>query len=66
MTSWCTARLLGFIAWILGNLFLVRDYQQIKKADSAVLNSIVCLVATVSLLNTWSGHCPTPNQQSKE
>ena len=65
----CTAQLLlvavGFIAWILGNLFFVRDYQQIKKADSAVQNSTVCLIATVCLLSTWSGSSPTPNQQRK-
>ena len=57
--AWCTARLhvaaVGFIAWILGNLFFVRDNQRIKKADSAALNSVVCLVATVCLLSTWPG-----------
>ena len=44
----------GLIAWILGNLFFVRDYPRIKKADSAALNSVVCLVGTVCLWLFWT------------
>ena len=35
-----------FIAWSLGNLFIVREHPRINKVNRAALNSGVCLVAT--------------------